>query len=271
MLFKYLSEARVQILESLEIRFTQPRALNDPFEASPLIDIIPEKKSFIEQMERDAQDLLNNTTSDEKTPENHKILQETISELRATALEKMSPSNVGISVMDRINPALGVLSLSRTFSNLLMWSHYAESHKGFVIGLDTSHDFFFQKTYQGLKSAPNKVSYTTQRSATHAGDPDLYAKILCEKPIDWAHEEEVRIFRLFTQDTKPSGTDNYGHPVYLFSLPKECIKSIYIGTHANPSLKERILKYTTNQKLNISIFEMTISRSRYELEYQQCV
>jgi hypothetical protein len=271
MLFKYLPEERVHILENLEIRFTQPRALNDPFEASPLIDISTEKKSFIEQVEHDAQDIWTNTTNDEKTPENYKILQDTISELRATALDKMSPSNVGINAMDLISPALGVLSLSRTFSNLLMWSHYAESHKGFVIGLDVSHDFFYQKTHEGLKSAPNKVSYTTQRSATHTGDPDLYAKILCEKPIDWAYEEEIRIFRLLTQETKPSGIDKHGYPVYLFSLPKECIKSIYIGAHAKSSLKEIILKYTTDKKLNISVFEMVISKSRYELEYQQCV
>jgi hypothetical protein len=271
MLFKYLSEARVQILESLEIRFTQPRALNDPFEASPLIDIIPEKKSFIEKMERNAKDVWNNTINDEKTPENYKILQNTINELRATALEKMSPSNVGISVMDLINPTLGVLSLSRTFSNLLMWSHYAESHKGFVIGLDTSHNFFYQKTHEGLKSAPNIVSYTTQRSTTHAGDPDFYAKMFCEKPIDWAYEEEVRIFRLFAQDSKQAGIDKYGHPIYLVSLPKECIKSIYIGAHAKSSLKESILKYTTDKKLTVSVFEMSMSKSRYELEYQQCV
>lgn len=120
MLYKYVDSKRVDILENLEIRFTQPRALNDPLEASPLIDISTEKKSFIEKMEREAQDVWSNASDDEKTPENHIILQDAFSELRANALEKMSPFNLGVDLMDLINPALGVLSLSRTFSNLLM-------------------------------------------------------------------------------------------------------------------------------------------------------
>ncbi|EPJ44297.1 MAG: hypothetical protein OFPII_35920 [Osedax symbiont Rs1] len=36
----------------------------------------------------------------------------------------------------------GILSMTERIDNLLMWSHYADSHTGFVIGFDPSHDFF---------------------------------------------------------------------------------------------------------------------------------
>lgn len=268
MLYKYLSPNRLEVLENLEIRFTQPRALNDPFEASPLLDISPETKDFVEQIEREAQDIWKNVPTEDKTPENHKKLQDTISE----ALEKTSPSSAGVGLMDEVNQKLGVLSLSRTFSNLLMWSHYAESHKGFVIGLDESHEFFHQRTYQGLKSAPNKISYTTQRSITHVSDSDFYAKLLCEKPIDWAYEEEVRIFRHITEEhAKNCVTYSAGYPVCLFKLPKECIKSIYIGAHAQPRLKESILGFKKFHDLCADVYETKISKNRYELECQKCV
>lgn len=272
MLYKYLPSNRLEVLENLEIRFTQPRALNDPFESSPLLDISSETKDDIEQIERGVQDLWENASTEDKTPENHKKLQDTIRDIKADALEKTSPSSVGIALMDEINHKLGVFSLSRTFSNLLMWSHYADSHKGFVIGLDESHEFFYQRTYQGLKSAPNKISYTTQRSTTHVSDPNFYAKLLCEKPIDWAYEEEVRIFRRITAEhAKNCSTDSAGYPVCLFKLPKECIKSIYIGAHAQPELKESILGFKKFHDLCADVYETKISKNRYELECQKCV
>lgn len=272
MLYKYLPANRLDVLENLAIRFTQPRALNDPFEASPLLDISSETKGGIEQIERDAQDFWKNVSAEEKTPENHKKLQDTIRELNVYALEKTSPSSVGVALMDEVNQKLGVFSLSRTFGNLLMWTHYADSHKGFVIGLDESHEFFYQRTYQGIKSAPNKISYTTQRSITHGSDPDFYAKLLCEKPIDWAYEEEVRIFRHITAEhAKNCSTDSAGYPVCLFKLPKECIKSIYIGAHAQPGLKESILGFKKLHDLCADIYETRISKNRYELECQKFV
>ena len=39
----------------------------------------------------------------------------------------------------------GVLCLSERWDSILMWGHYAYSHEGFVIGLDTKHPFFNQR------------------------------------------------------------------------------------------------------------------------------
>jgi hypothetical protein len=42
-LYKYLRPERADVLKSLEIRFTQPNALNDPFELRPRFEsLIPE-------------------------------------------------------------------------------------------------------------------------------------------------------------------------------------------------------------------------------------
>jgi len=47
----------------------------------------------------------------------------------------------GYDKQNRFNQ-VGVLSLSARPDSAVMWSHYADSHRGFVIGLDTNHDFF---------------------------------------------------------------------------------------------------------------------------------
>ena len=46
-------------------------------------------------------------------------------------------------VSDRLN-GYGVLSLSRSCKDILMWSHYADSHKGFCLGFkDDLRNFFY--------------------------------------------------------------------------------------------------------------------------------
>src|SRR5712692_1690102 len=47
MLFKYLRPERIDVIEKLEIRFTQPDALNDPFELLPRFEsLIPEAETL---------------------------------------------------------------------------------------------------------------------------------------------------------------------------------------------------------------------------------
>ncbi|WP_243688333.1 DUF2971 domain-containing protein [Geotalea toluenoxydans] len=186
-------------------------------------------------------------------------------------MKKMSPANIGFELMDRVNKCLGILSLSRTFTNLLMWSHYANNHTGFVIGFDDSHEFFYQETYQGLSSRPNNVNYTSQRSMTCVGDHDYYEKLLCEKSIDWAYEEEVRIFRLFTDETKIAGVDPAGHPVFLVNLPKDALKSIYLGAHTDESLRRKIFAAINKNGLKVELYDMRMSKLRYELEWLSVV
>ena len=36
----------------------------------------------------------------------------------------------------------GYLSMSSTNSSILMWSHYANNHEGYIIGFDPKHSFF---------------------------------------------------------------------------------------------------------------------------------
>lgn len=47
------------------------------------------------------------------------------------------------SVKEKTIYSKGVLSLSRKFDDILMWSHYAEYHKGVVFGLELESDLNF--------------------------------------------------------------------------------------------------------------------------------
>lgn len=267
MLYKYLSKDRVDVLQSLKIRFSQPQALNDPFESLPLINLEAPTRELIKKIEKDAEELWSSLPEHEKTKENQEELKNQLALAIQDAKESTCPAKVGHTLMSALADWIGVLSLSRSFSNLLMWSHYAESHQGYVLGLDDSHPFFHQATYEGFSTSPSKVSYTSQRSKTLAGDKNYYETLLCEKPIDWAYEEEIRIFRLLNSRTSTPGKDQLNWDIHLFDIPPDAIKCIYIGANASEETKNSLIKAADNHKLEVQKFQMSLSKFCYNLEW----
>lgn len=81
---------------------------------------------------------------------------------------------------------LRICSLSRRSDSTLMWSHYADSHRGVAIGLvvDRKHEMR-PITYEGL-------SYV--RNATRHGSHETAKNVLTCKLEPWAYEEEERVF-----------------------------------------------------------------------------
>ncbi|MCF2861207.1 hypothetical protein ABMY44_03380 [Pseudoalteromonas sp. Cnat2-41] len=81
---------------------------------------------------------------------------------------------------------LRICSLSRRPDSTLMWSHYADSHRGVVIGLvvDNKHEMR-PITYEGLSYVQN---------ATRNGSHETAKNVLTCKLEPWAYEEEERVF-----------------------------------------------------------------------------
>lgn len=267
MLYKILGPERISVLERFKIRFTQPEALNDPFESMPMIDILDQMTSIIENIKSEAGDLWSRTTSSEQTAENYQLLQNHVSDLVSEAYQIATGQNPKVSseLMKNINLTIGILSLSKTIYNLLMWSHYADSHRGYAIGFDSDHPFFHAPNEVGEITHPHPVIYTSQRSTLRKNDHNLYAKLFCEKPIDWAYEEEYRILRQFSNLTERCGVDKAGYTVHLVELPKETIRSVYIGAQAKQETTDKIVNALTKINLDITLYKMSISPSEYRL------
>jgi len=260
-LYKYLSSARIDVLQNLKIRFTQPCELNDPFESALLV----QSNAFQDweaQMLKDAEQFV------PETEEERAELEEIKEELRQNARMMTSPQAVGRELADRINRAQGVLSLSRTNDSLLMWAHYGESHKGYVLGLDDSHPWFYERNGLGEATKPHNVIYTSRRSAIKAGSEDFYDGLLCFKSLEWAYEEEVRIFRTFGANQERFDQNNL-NDVHLFNIPKECIKEIFIGANAisDSNFVDKIFHEVWRSQLDVKIYVAYVDEEKYALNF----
>lgn len=81
----------------------------------------------------------------------------------------------------------GIACFSEHFDNILMWSHYANGHRGFCLEFDTSFDPFVKAT---------NVNYSQKLPEFQRTDKglDLLMILARTKSIGWSYEKEWRVF-----------------------------------------------------------------------------
>jgi len=89
---------------------------------------------------------------------------------------------------------LGILSLSACYEkqeDILMWAHCAESHQGFIIGIDTSE---FKAIGDGDRGSIIKVEYDDILKPININEDPTFFKRLGLKSKVWSYELEYRLF-----------------------------------------------------------------------------
>ena len=145
-IFKYVNSERIDILERLLIRFTQPSCFNDPFEMRISTGgHTPEKleaaqESVNQRMYRQFVLAGGKISYDEFRKIQNAHNQKAMDRLKFDAsYQKQAAIEYAFKKWDA---AVGILSLSAAEKNLLMWAHYADSHRGMLIEFNPQHSFF---------------------------------------------------------------------------------------------------------------------------------
>ncbi|MGR1251996.1 DUF2971 domain-containing protein [Aeromonas veronii] len=172
--YKYTKYLGLESIKNLYLRLSTPATLNDPFEAQ-LNDSV--KNNILESLEKD---LISRPT-----------FKSNLDLVRKIA------SN---STTHHINQ-FGIVALSETPRNLLMWAHYANEHKGLCIGMKP--DLF--KKAANINTiiesyTPIKVNYDSHRPAVtnnwimngYAARDHYIRQQLITKSNDWMYEKEHR-------------------------------------------------------------------------------
>ena len=99
-------------------------------------------------------------------------------------------------VLERI----GIVCLSRNGNNVLMWSHYADNHRGFMLEFRIPVFGTASDSVAAVdRLLPFPVKYQSVRPSIKIGHelPDnLHEKIILTKSDNWAYEEEERVVYL---------------------------------------------------------------------------
>lgn len=66
------------------------------------------------------------------------------------------------NLVNGLRDSVGVLCLTRSHLNALMWAHYAESHTGFVVAYDVDDDFLTSSLYNLIPVQEGEVEYVSK-------------------------------------------------------------------------------------------------------------
>lgn len=176
----------------------------------------------------------------------------------------------------------GILSLTRTPTNPLMWAHYAHNHQGVVIGVDTVEAGLTDEGSNLIPAQYGSIIYVSGRSQspfvtqpqtgievgnTHHFPSDHYEKlqrVFLHKPLCWAYEEEVRVVKCISGISSSAGTtqsgtfhviDVHGKPMYLYALPPNSVKEIYFGIRSEDETSDDLHSRATAAHPGVAAYQ----------------
>ena len=159
-----------------------------------------------------------------------------------------------------IKSKLGLLSLSSKKNDLLMWSHYANSHQGIVIGFNRHHKYFSQnKNIHDFEGLLKIVKYQYKR-------PKIYLmedrEFLFTKSNHWKYENEYRVIRKLENLIKMGD-------IYVDKFPQDLISSVTFGLKISEEHKLKILDILGKTNTSIKIFDTKINSEEYKLDFEE--
>ena len=234
------------IFRNNELYFAHPDEVNEPFDCK----IPPCLKNL----------------NKEKLIKRFSVFDQTQFECREINLEKLEDvvNNTPLSVLQKrlkkdikSQRDVGVLSLSEKNLDILMWGHYADSHKGICIGF-AYHELSF--AFRETSIVPEQVIYPEDNK--YKWDPfedDAITqadKIYLTKAKDWKYEKEWRVIL-------PE------HGRTLQKIDPNALVSVYLGCQIANNDKETIINWCLQREQRPKVYEIAKDNSSYVLKEKE--
>jgi len=244
-LYKYCDQKGIEILRTLELKLPYISQVNDPLECLPFI-YCPNVKAAIEARYLSAIKRRNMLPSADYKQELDEQFEK--GEIQKRLLESQR------KLHEEWNQRKGcLLSLSENAQETVMWAHYAERHKGAVIGID--FDNVSPDTNGPLGILMDSVSYSKDRPKINVLEEpegsvalEAFQKALMTKSDSWEYEKEFRaIFlvdalEIMQQQGLAHLKDFNGKKTWFLRLNPVSIREVIFGLYTDKSLKSDIRK-----------------------------
>jgi hypothetical protein len=243
-LFKYRAldaEGRTErIIRANELYFSAPSEFNDPFEFRFALSM---EGTFEERLDkfRKAVPVQRPNLTPYQCEQVAQQLAQTLS---------LDPVSTARGLSDMFSAKNGILSLSARNDDILMWSHYADNHKGLCLEFDMT----LEEPFLAARVLP--VDYSaTYPVVEYFRDLEftMVKKIALTKASHWSYEEEWRILDPFN-----------GRSTQRF--PQQLLTGVILGARVSDEVRSRVSTWIAEHGTPITLYQADVRPDAYALK-----
>lgn len=230
-----------------ELYFVKPAAFNDPFDCRPCFSMDAPKarlRRYYEGVYARQAPLMGRAA---RRAESKQIA-------RDPSRNPADPKNLAefkktyhASVTDKI----GLVCLSEVADDLLMWSHYADSHRGICLVFDWQTEFFGRAQaviYQKTRPQVNPIFQTYEQMLEHA---------LLTKSDHWQYEKEWRIIQ-------------YRGGAGEYPFPERALVGVILGSQVSAADRALVVGWLKARGCPVNLFQALLSEVEFSVHFEPC-
>ena len=165
--------------------------------------------------------------------------------------------DVNLAMSKQFQESFKICSLSERYESILMWSHYADFHRGFVLEYDFSKKSNADEFYRLLWPVvyKNNLIDISKMLLPSENKPQFnhFFGILASmhKALDWGYEKEWRLILPLGSEIPP------------FNRPVRTPKAIYLGSRISEDNKNDLIAIAREKK--VTVYQMTLEHNMFKM------
>lgn len=245
-LYKYgsFNQFTEDVIVNSKVWFSSSDELNDPFECRPAVNLV----ATPEQVERRTEELLKRQNAFLPRSERRRIARKMSRQQHPAAdlSEKMRED-----IATRIARDVGIYCTSEDQQNILMWTHYADHHKGYCLEFDPLLDGRLHNVAQVLYQAEYPtINFFAEGASDHVD------KALLTKHAGWGYEKEWRVIDVL-------------HGKGLRQLNQTALRSITVGLGSSEKNVQLLRAWNSRRAVPVNLCRAVRDPRRFELHVER--
>ncbi len=243
--FRCLNKDTEAMLTRGELHFEIPTELNDPIECLPVFCVECSEEEFREAIRQQISvtypDYSANQIDKATLAESYPPPQSKLDSFRSRFQEHVERA--------------GVFSASERWGSIVMWSHYADRHRGICLELD-------------IRTLPDdlqfhRVVYSNERPHVNLFTDwqESHKITVLTKNDEWCYEAEWRM----VLHSPPSAPDFPGEA----DAPKDFIHGVILGARMKPEDRETVLGWVYQMSPRPKLYEASVDEQTYRINRQE--
>jgi hypothetical protein len=177
----------------------------------------------------------------------------------AETLEQAEAGRVSFDAfVKRINDQWGIISMSAVHSDPVIWSHYADSHKGIALEFDHERDTGLHAIAYSHALPMFDVTRFLREGLTSEYTLGVIRTALGRKSITWSYEREYRAHLDLTKCDEDGGH-------YFSSIPDDFLKRVILGIRCDTPTAEVEQALEASGFHGVPVVRARMSETAYEI------